>query len=219
MRFGAGESAGSLPSGGFCPGVRAWQAVLIPACPAGAQCGVDRGVDPGHCGCVVRRLSLGSLGFLWLGFCLWFCDGWEFGDPWEFAQHGLGGDVAGPFVLVGGARGCFALAALLLLAEQTGVGGQGGADHRGVLGVYSDDQVYVASVEADQAEQVLGLCSGGDALGGQFGLVGIDGGQGGDSGDGGMISGQDGFGRVLDRRRQQRYQRVHQVAAGLRREV
>jgi len=127
--------------------------------------------------------------------------------------------VTGPFVLVGGIVIGFALAALLLLAEKAVVGGQRGADHRGVLGVQFDDHVYVRCVEADQSEHVLGLGSGGDALGCQLGLTGVDGCQGDDPGDRGVVSGDGGLGRVFYRWGKKRDEGVHEVAIGLRLEV
>ena len=78
----------------------------------------------------------------------------------------MGRDVAGPPVLVRGAVRGFTFAALLPLAEQAVVGDERGTDHRCVLGVQLDHDVYVVCVDADQAKQVFGLRSGGDALGG-----------------------------------------------------
>ena len=133
------------------------------------------GVDPGEGLGFGDGLSLGRLGFLCVGFCLLFWDFRACRGAGEGFEHGLGGDVTGPFVLVGDFVIGFAFAALLLLAEQAVVGAERGADHRGVLGVEFDDDFYVVGVDADQAEQVFGLRPGGDALGGEFGFVGVDG--------------------------------------------
>ena len=50
---------------------------------------------------------------------------WDIRGVWgagEGGQHGLGGDVAGPLVLIGSAMRGFAFTALLLFAEQAVVG-------------------------------------------------------------------------------------------------
>ena len=177
------------------------------------------GVDPGDGLGFGGGLSLGRLDFLYVGFCLFFWDFRACRGAGEGFEHGLGGDVTGPFVLVGGIVIGFALAALLLLAEQAVVGAERGADHRGVLGVEFDDDFYVVGVDADQAEQVFCLGSGGDALGCQLGLIGVDGGQGGDPGDRGVVSGAGGFRGVFYRRGEKSQQGVHEIAVGLRRKV
>jgi hypothetical protein len=74
-------------------------------------------------------------------------------------------------------------------------------------------------VEADQPHYILGLCAGGDALGGQLGLIGVDRGQGGDSGDGGVVSSEQRFRGVGYGRGKQGYEGVDEVAVGLGREV
>ena len=91
------------------------------------------------------------------------------------------------------------LAALLLLAEQMAMGGKRGADHRGILGVQLDHQPDVIGVQADQAHDVLRLGSGGDALGGEVGFVRVDWQEGGHLGDGGVVSGAEGFLRLVER--------------------
>ncbi len=59
----------------------------------------------------------------------------------------------------------------------------------------------------------------GDALRGEFRLVGVRLGENGNPGRGSVVSGEGGFRRILDGRREQGDQRVHKMTAGLRREV
>ena len=81
-------------------------------------------------------------------------------------EHGLGGNVPGPFVLIGVAVNGFAFAALLLFADEAGIHGEREFDHGEVLGVQSDDPFYVAVMKADEAHDLLGLRAGEDGFGG-----------------------------------------------------
>ena len=67
--------------------------------------------------------------------------------------------------------------------------GQRRPDHRAVLGVQADYQVDVVGVLTEQAQYVIGLGAGGDALGGEIEFIGVDWEQRRRFGDGGMVSG------------------------------
>jgi hypothetical protein len=59
----------------------------------------------------------------------------------------------------------------------------------------------VVGVLTEQTQYVLGLGAGGDALGGEVGFVGVDREDGGYFGDGGVVSGAQGVGGVVERGR------------------
>jgi hypothetical protein len=81
--------------------------------------------------------------------------------------------------------------------------GQRRPHHRAVLRVQPHHQPDVARVVTEQPQHILGLASGSDALGGEIGLIRVDRQQRRHLGDGGVVSGVQGFGRVIKRRRQQ----------------
>ncbi len=83
--------------------------------------------------------------------------------------------------------------------------------HRAVLCVQPHHQTDVVGVLTEQAQHVLGLGAGGDALGGEIGLIGVDRQQRRDLGDGGVVSGAQRFGGVIERRRQQVGQGVDEL--------
>ena len=127
-------------------------------------------------------------------------------------QHAGGDGTTGPFVAGGVAGNRFALATALLFAEQTIEDGQGNSDHRGVLGVEAGYHRGVVRMKADQSKDVVGLCPGGDALGGEVGLIRIARREGGQAGQSGAVSGEGCFRGVLRGWRKKRKQGLNQVA-------
>jgi hypothetical protein len=70
-------------------------------------------------------------------------------------------------------------------------------------------------VLAEQPQHFLGLGAGSDALGGEIDLVRVDRQQRRHLGDGGMVSGAQRFGRVVERRRQQVRQGIDELVIQL----
>jgi len=70
-------------------------------------------------------------------------------------------------------------------------------------------------MHTQQPQHVVRLGVGGDTLGGEAGLVGVDRPQVGHLGDGGFVAGEQGLLRVGQRWRQERREGVDDVIAGL----
>ncbi|HBK05482.1 MAG TPA: hypothetical protein DDZ81_06400 [Acetobacteraceae bacterium] len=92
----------------------------------------------------------------------------------ERLLHQGGGDVARPFIGIGGTFLLFALPPRLLGAGEMAVGGERGPRHGDVLAVQLDGEREVIGMQPQKAHDIFGLSTGDDALRGEIGLISVD---------------------------------------------